>query len=191
LDGTREFINRNGEFTINIALMEKSDDGRCYPVFGLVHVPVDDTTYWGGSHIGAFRQQGDSAVRAIGSRRLDSTGRVIVLGSRSYMSDASRAFVGKLEIHYPQLELMCRGSSLKSCLVAEGQADIYPRLGPTSEWDTAASQAIVEGAGGLFVDNLGLRFSYNFKENLINSDFLVVGDPEGHWPTYWGSEKSP
>ena len=180
LDGTQEFINGNGQFAVNIALMEGH-----YPIFGLVHVPVTDTSYWGGKNQGAFKQIGEGAVTAIRPRPVNAEKEVIVLGSRSYGTPRAAAYVQKLKKTYPDLELRPVGSSLKSCHIAEGLADIYPRLGPTSEWDTAAPQAVVEGAGGILVNGAGERFRYNTGESLINPDFLVLADTEQNWQAFW------
>lgn len=185
LDGTQEFINGNGQFTVNIALMEKSEDDRSYPILGVVHVPDEHTTYWGGSGLGAFKQIEDQPVDSITPRIFQPERETVVLGSRSYGTERARVFVEKLRALYPDLEVRPVGSALKSCHVAEGLADIYPRLGPTSEWDTGAAQAVLEGAGALLLDPHGKRFSYNFKESLLNSDFLVVGDRTQNWSQIW------
>ncbi|MGI9282377.1 MAG: 3'(2'),5'-bisphosphate nucleotidase CysQ [Endozoicomonas sp.] len=185
LDGTQEFINGNGQFTVNIALMEKSEDGRSYPIFGVVHEPAENTVYWGGRDLGAFKQIEDRQVVSIAPRPFQPEQETVALGSRSYGTERATAFAEKLRTLYPNLEVRPVGSALKSCHIAEGLADIYPRLGPTSEWDTAAAQAVVEGAGGLLLDPHGKRFSYNFKESLLNSDFLVVGDSSQNWLKIW------
>ncbi|WP_422139520.1 3'(2'),5'-bisphosphate nucleotidase CysQ [Endozoicomonas sp. ALC020] len=187
LDGTQEFINGNGQFTVNIALMEKSEDGRSYPVLGVVHVPDENTIYWGGSDLGAFKQTEDQPAVSITPRSFQPGKETVALGSRSYGTERAAVFIEKLRALYPNLEVRPVGSALKSCHVAEGLADIYPRLGPTSEWDTAAAQAILEGAGGLLLDPHGKRFSYNFKESLLNSDFLVVGDRTQDWSKIWNA----
>lgn len=187
LDGTQEFINGNGQFTVNIALMEKGDNGCSYPLFGVVHVPVTNTTYWGGRHSGAFKQVGNGEVETVQPRPLDEEN-VVVLSSRSYGTAGSAAFVEKMKTVYPNLTMEKVGSALKSCLVAEGSADIYPRIGKTSEWDTAAVQGVVEGAGGLLLNLAGERFAYNFKEHLINSDFLVIGDTSIDWQLFWNAD---
>ncbi|WP_062270181.1 3'(2'),5'-bisphosphate nucleotidase CysQ [Endozoicomonas arenosclerae] len=185
LDGTQEFINGNGQFTVNIALMEKSEDGRSYPVLGVVYVPTENTTYWGGKSLGAFKQTDDGPTVSIAPRPFQPEIEAVTLGSRSYRTERAAAFAEKLKAIYPNLEERPVGSALKSCHVAEGLADLYPRLGPTSEWDTAAAQGVVEGAGGLLLDPHGKRFSYNFKESLLNSDFLVVGDRSQNWRKIW------
>ncbi|OED42229.1 3'(2'),5'-bisphosphate nucleotidase [Endozoicomonas sp. (ex Bugula neritina AB1)] len=183
LDGTQEFIKRNGQFSVNIALIEEG-----YPLFGMVHIPTTNTSYWGGKGMSAFRQKDDQPPLTIHPRPLDSSGEVIILGSRSYATDRAQRYLEQLKNIYPTLTSRKVGSSLKSCHIAEGQADIYPRLGPTSEWDTAAVQAVVEGAGGLFLNPEGQRFAYNWKESLLNSDFLVLGDSDIDWSSFWNKD---
>jgi len=174
LDGTREFIKRNGEFTVNIALIEKG-----VPVLGVVHVPVTGVSYTACRGRGAFKQVEDGRPAPIRIRRLDG-GPVRVVGSRSHRGSSLTAFLEKLGDH----ELVGMGSSLKLCLVAEGLADIYPRLGPTSEWDTAAAQCIVEQAGGKVTDTDMRPLRYNTKDSLLNPFFLVFGDDSRDWSQY-------
>jgi len=174
LDGTREFIKRNGEFTVNIALIE---DG--VAVLGVVHVPVTGISYLGCRGKGAFKREQDGAERAISVRELGS-GPVMVVGSRSHRGDSLNRFLENLGEH----EMVGMGSSLKLCLVAEGAADIYPRLGPTSEWDTAAAQCVVEQAGGTVTDTGMQPLRYNTKDSLLNPFFLVIGDTSRDWSTY-------
>ncbi len=174
LDGTKEFIKRNGEFTVNIALVEGHQ-----PVLGVVHVPALDRDYFGCRGIGAFRRDGAAPPRRITvSAPARSPARVV--GSRSHGGDSLREFLRRIGPH----ELVAMGSSLKFCLVAEGAADVYPRLGPTSEWDTAAAQAVVEAAGGAVVglDRQPLR--YNEGPGVLNPHFVVFGDPERDWVGY-------
>ncbi len=180
LDGTKEFINRNGEFSVNIALIENN-----YPLLGIVHIPTTDTTYWGGKGLGAWKQDKGTEAHVIYPRKFTPEREVVVLGSRSYGTAEARNYLDALKAIYPNLKSKKVGSALKSCLVAEGQADIYPRLGPTSEWDTAAVQGVVEGVGGLFLNPAGQRFCYNMKESLINTDFLVLGDKSIPWADFW------
>jgi 3'(2'), 5'-bisphosphate nucleotidase len=175
LDGTKEFISRNGEFTVNIALIV---DQR--PMLGVVHVPVSGTTYTGIVGQGAWREAPDTGRTAI-QVRLPAASPLRVVGSRSHGNPALGAALDALGPH----ELRPAGSSLKLCLVAEGSADLYPRLGPTSEWDIAAGQAVVEAAGGRVVrlpDLSALR--YNTKSDLLNPDFLACGDVTllARWP---------
>ncbi|HEC07244.1 MAG TPA: 3'(2'),5'-bisphosphate nucleotidase [Thiolapillus brandeum] len=174
LDGTREFVKRNGEFTVNIALI---DDG--YPVMGVVYVPVTGVTYFGDIQAGAFRQEGQGEPVPIQVTR-PCASPMRVAGSRSHAGDSLVQFLQKLPPH----EMVSMGSSLKLCLVAEGKADIYPRLGPTSEWDTAAAQAVVEAAGGQVTDTDLQRLAYNQKDSLLNPYFLVFGDDTIDWKSY-------
>ncbi len=174
LDGTKEFIKRNGEFTVNIALIEGER-----PVWGVVHVPVSGVTYYGGASLGAFRQDDDGDERAIAvcAERRDPAR---VAGSRSHAGESLQRYLDNLGSH----EIVSMGSSLKLCLVAEGAADIYPRLGPTSEWDTAAAQAVVEGSGGRVTDLEMRSLRYNTKESLLNPHFFVFGDGSVDWSSY-------
>jgi len=174
LDGTREFVKRNGEFTVNIALI---DEGR--PVVGVVHVPVSGVSYVGQAGQGAWKVDADGGsteIRVCEKRR----GIARVAGSRSHAGDSLMRFLERLGDH----EIVSMGSSLKLCLVAEGVADIYPRLGPTSEWDTAAAQAVVESAGGLVTDTQFRPLRYNTKDSLLNPHFLVFGDRSEDWGDY-------
>ncbi len=180
LDGTREFINRNGEFSVNIALIENN-----YPLFGVFHLPFFDTTYWGGIGLGAWKQENKADAKAITTRKFQPEHEVVALSSRSHITEATGRYLNTLETIFPNLALKKVGSSLKSCLVAEGRADIYPRLGPTCEWDTGAVQAIVEGAGGMLLMPDGQRFVYNAKESLVNGDFIVLGDQSIGWSEFW------
>ncbi len=174
LDGTNEFVKRNGEFTVNIALIEDHA-----PVLGVVYAPVPDILWYGTREQGAFRQEKQTEPRAI---RVTAHCRrpVRVAGSRSHAGDSLKRFLERLGDH----EIVSMGSSLKLCLVAEGEADIYPRLGPTSEWDTAAAQAVVEAAGGRVTDTRLQRLEYNRKESLLNPHFLVFGDADIDWSRY-------
>jgi 3'(2'), 5'-bisphosphate nucleotidase len=174
LDGTKEFVARNGEFTVNIALI----DGH-RPVLGVVHIPVSDTTYSGIPGVGAWREANERAASSISVRR-PARAVLRVLGSRSH---ASPKLVDALQAVGPH-ELISAGSSIKLCLVAEGAADLYPRLGPTSEWDIAAGQAVIEAAGGQVVDLGGEALRYNARPTLLNPDFLAYGDPDcwRRWP---------
>ena len=174
LDGTKEFIKRNGEFTVNIALIQDHA-----PVLGVVVVPAKDIVYYGSRDAGAFKRESDGTVNPISVCALGD-GPVRVVGSRSHASPELTAYVEKLGA----TELVSMGSSLKLCLVAEGAADIYPRLGPTSEWDTAAAQAVVEAAGGAVTDTNLKPLRYNTKESLLNPHFLVFGDRNEDWGRY-------
>ena len=174
LDGTKEFVKRNGEFTVNVALIQ----GQA-PVMGVVHVPVTGVTYFGEHHHGAFRQEGDSPPRPIHvTATLGDTPRVV--GSRSHAGEGLQRFLANLGDY----ELVSMGSSLKLCLVAEGKADVYPRLGPTSEWDTAAAQAVVEAAGGRVTDTQMTILRYNTKESVLNPEFFAFGDISEDWSRF-------
>lgn len=179
LDGTKEFINRNGEFTVNVALIEGSQ-----PILGVIYVPVTKTTYVGGRGIGAVKSK-DSQRRAISARplapRIERHEPVVLAMSRRHRSATLEASLNHIADTLGEVETQAVGSSLKFCLVAEGRADLYPRMGPTSEWDTAAAQAIVEAAGGAVVDRNFKPLRYNMKEELLNPDFFALGDPQFHW----------
>ena len=178
LDGTREFVKRNGEFTVNIALIEGHD-----AVLGVICVPVTGLVYYGSRSNGAFKQARDGtpeAIRVTTRRRTP----VQVAGSRSHAGDSLKRFLANLGEH----RILSMGSSLKSCLVAEGKADIYPRLGPTSEWDTAAAQAVVEAAGGRITMTDMQPLRYNTKPSLLNPRFFVFGDVSVDWSAYLGNE---
>ncbi len=172
LDGTKEFIKRNGEFTVNVALIHNHE-----PVLGVVHVPVQDTTYFAASGLGAFKQIGEQSPQAI-HVRIPAPERLVIVGSRSHQTQAFKEYLEKLNGEY---ELVSIGSSLKFCLVAEGKADLYPRLGPTSEWDTAAAHCVVVQAGGHVVDLQGKPLRYNTKDSVLNPYFLVYGDATRDW----------
>lgn len=168
LDGTKEFIKRNGEFTVNIALIEEGKT-----TFGVVHVPVKNTTYYGGKSMGAYVKRGAEEAQAIevSSFSLQQEGLRLVV-SRSHMSPEVEAYVQQ----FKQPEMVSMGSSLKFMLVAEGSADIYPRLAPTMEWDTAAAQAVLEAAGGRIIDQETQQpLRYN-KAILRNPYFIAFGD---------------
>ena len=171
LDGTREFLSRNGEFTVNIALIEAHQ-----PSLGIVHVPVTDTSYGGIPGEGAWRALGAAAQQPIHVRQ-PAASPVRVVGSRSHRGDSLEGFLARLGSH----ELLAIGSSLKFCLVAEGAADVYPRLGPTSEWDTAAAQAVLVAAGGAVVQLDGEPLVYNTRDELLNPHFLACGDTQRDW----------
>jgi len=170
LDGTKEFINRNDEFTVNIALIEQHR-----PVLGVVHVPALDVTYYACVGRGAFRRKGTAAPEKIQVRRYGD-GKPMIVASRSHAGDALKVFLDRVGEH----DLVSMGSSLKLCLVADGTADVYPRLGPTMEWDTAAAQSVVEVAGGRVVDRENTPLRYN-KENLLNPWFIVCGANGPDW----------
>ena len=163
LDGTKEFVQRNGEFTVNIALVE----GQA-PVLGVIGLPTRDRTYRGDRHRGAAVQDGSGSPVRIAVRAHDLTGGRRVVVSRSHRSAATDALLARLDV----AETIACGGSSKFCAIAEGRADLYPRLGPTMEWDTAAGQAIVEAAGGAVLDLSGHPIVYN-KPILTNPPFVV------------------
>ena len=170
LDGTKEFVNRNGEFTVNIALV---DNGR--PILGVVHVPVQEKSYVGCEGHGSELRQGGSTTSI--SVAGESASPVRIVGSRSHRGSSLDEFLEKIG----DTDLVPMGSSLKFCVIAEGRADVYPRLGPTSEWDTGAAQAVVEQAGGKVLELDGKPLSYNQKEDILNPFFVVIGPTDHDW----------
>ena len=162
LDGTKEFINKNGEFTINIALIENR-----YPLEGYVYSPTTKTLYLGGLDKKSYKVQ-NSIIEQIQTVKTADPIRIVV--SRSHLNEETQKYISQFTKH----ELLQSGSSIKFCMVAEGKADIYPRFAPTSEWDTGAAQAVVEGAGGLVLDKNGKRMIYQ-KDNILNPHFIVKG----------------
>ncbi len=172
LDGTKEFIKRNGEFTVNIALIEDHQ-----PVLGVVYVPVSGVVYYAAKDAGAYKRQPDAGSQSIRVRPCPESGFKLV-GSRSHANQALQDFITCLGT---DTQVTSIGSALKICLVAEGAADIYPRLGLTSEWDTAAAQCVVEQAGGHLtgLDLHALR--YNTKDSLLNPFFVVFAEVNNAW----------
>jgi 3'(2'), 5'-bisphosphate nucleotidase len=166
LDGTKEFIKRNGEFTVNIALIEGDA-----PVLGVVHAPATALTYWAAAGVGAFKGPGQTTPLTAASFQ---GGTLNLVASRSHAGAETETLVAALRQDL-EVELVSIGSSLKLCLVADGQAHLYPRFGPTMEWDTAAAQCVVEAAGGFVRDTRGERLRYN-KENLLNPHFIASAD---------------
>jgi 3'(2'), 5'-bisphosphate nucleotidase len=171
LDGTKEFVSRNGEFTVNIALIH-----RHVPVLGVLHVPLSATTWHAAEGCGALRTGADGVTRAIHVRS-PAVDPPRVVASRSHRGGGLDDLLLRLGPH----EFRPLGSASKFGLVAEGSADVYPRLGPTSEWDTAAGQAIVEIAGGRVVGRDGQPLRYNARETLLNPDFMCSGDAARAW----------
>ncbi|MCB0395131.1 MAG: 3'(2'),5'-bisphosphate nucleotidase CysQ [Flavobacteriales bacterium] len=185
LDGTKEFIKRNGEFTVNIALMEGNR-----PVSGVIYVPVTDTLYVGHAGLGSIKLEGlktvlgniltDDLLTPIAARGVKlpvpkGDRPVTLVGSRSHMSPETEAFMEDMRKKHGEVEVLAAGSSLKLCMVAEGKAEYYPRFAPTMEWDTAAGQAIVESMGGRVIRWPEQQpMTYN-KEILRNDWFLVEG----------------
>ena len=175
LDGTKEFISKNGDFTVNIALVQGGE-----PIVGVVHVPATGLAYYGCLGVGAFRRDKDGQSSPIKVRRLIPGKPVKVVASRSHRGELLDGYLAKLGPH----ETVSRGSSLKFCLVAEGSADVYPRLGPTSEWDTAAGHAVLAAAGGNVVSVDGGPLRYNAKESLLNPHFIGYADSSRNWLSY-------
>ncbi|MFW5966016.1 MAG: 3'(2'),5'-bisphosphate nucleotidase CysQ [Persicimonas sp.] len=165
LDGTKEFIKQNGEFTVNVALI---DDGR--PVLGVVHAPDLAATYFAVEDIGAFKRTEEASQPLAVAKQVELPVAVVV--SRSHLRERDEAFIEALRTEYGEATLTPKGSSLKLCLVAEGLADVYPRFGPTMEWDTAAAQCVVEQAGGLVHTENGDVLAYN-KDDLLNPVFIA------------------
>ena len=173
LDGTKEFINRNGEFTVNISLIENN-----YPIFGIIYSPVKSLLYYALKNNGCYKLKTNSNLSTLKdfdkiNIKKEKNITTKVIGSRSH---SSKDFQNWVEKKFTNFELITIGSSLKFCILAEGEADIYPRLGPTSEWDIAAGHIILEEAGGklLTIDNKDIL--YNTKEDILNPDFIAYGN---------------
>lgn len=178
LDGTKEFIKRNGEFTVNIALIDNHKS-----IIGVIHVPVLNIDYFGWENGGSFKIEQGGETQPIQVRK-QTADKLVVVGSRSHGSEQLQAYMKNLG----DSELLSMGSSLKFCLVAEGKADLYPRIGLTSEWDTGAAHCIVEQAGG-HVTKLDMSdLDYNTKDSLLNPFFFVFGDDSRNWSTYLPAE---
>ena len=170
LDGTKEFINRNGEFTVNIALIEKN-----HPIFGVIYAPAKSLLYYAIKNNGAFKTNTSSKIENLDQFKIIKANEtkndpIRVIGSRSH---SNIEFTNWLENNLDNYELVKAGSSLKFCFLAEGGADIYPRLGPTSEWDIAAGHIILEEAGGAIKNINNNKILYNTKENVINPFFIA------------------
>ena len=179
LDGTREFVKRNGEFTVNLALI---DDGE--PVFGIVLAPVTGEVWHGGRGIGSLRRaRGEDASHDVPLHaRSPAIVPLRVAASRSHRDPRSEAFIARMAAGTGgEVEPVGLGSSLKFCKLAEGGMDVYPRFGPTSEWDTAAGQCVLEGAGGCVLDAKGRPLRYNQRDTILNGDFIALGDPALPW----------
>lgn len=179
LDGTKEFIHRNDEFTVNVALIENG-----VPVLGVVYAPVYGWTYAASRDQGAIKIDADGrhkiSVRTVASQ-LDAKQSIQLVASRRHGAEAIDALETRIEHSLGSVERVSMGSSLKLCMVAEGKADLYPRLAPTSEWDTAAAQAVVEAAGGLVVDESFNLLRYNQKDDILNPFFHVIADSSYDW----------
>lgn len=173
LDGTREFVKRNGEFTVNIALVHAGA-----VVLGVIQAPVTGVLWHGVPGLGAFRcdADGEHAIHA----RHRVAGPLRVAASRSHPDPRTTRIMARIGDAGP----LAIGSSLKFCLLADGGLDVYPRFGPTSEWDTAAGQAILEAADGCVVDPRGRPLRYNQRDTLLNGDFMALADPALPWRTW-------
>lgn len=169
LDGTKEFVKRNGEFTVNIALVRNG-----VPILGVVYQPVGDHLYWAQKGLGAWRSTGDGkAAKLEGGKHYSKKDSVVVVASRSHLTNEVQAFVNGLKAQGKEVVFLSAGSSLKICLVAEASADVYPRLGPTMEWDTAAAHAVALESGRRLINHeTGDDLIYN-KETLLNPYFIV------------------
>ena len=175
LDGTREFVKRNGEFTVNIALIDGERS-----VLGVVQVPVSGVIAWAWQGGGAWMARADAAARRCRTRRRAQP--LVVAGSRSHGDPRLLGMLERVGVH----EIIPLGSSLKFLRIAAAEADLYVRLGPTSEWDTAAAQCVLEEAGGAVIDLHGNPLRYNRKESLLNPEFIACGDVQVDWPGQLG-----
>lgn len=179
LDGTKEFVNRNGEFTVNIALIRNAKS-----ILGVIYVPVKDTFYFAKEGQGAYKLEGSKKLKTVHdeeslfniSQKLPTTNderRYTIIASRSHLSDETKNYIDSLKGTHSEIRIVSIGSSQKFCLIAEGTADCYPRFGPTMEWDTAAGQVIAEESGAtIMIAEGGEPLRYN-KENLLNPWFIV------------------
>ncbi len=174
LDGTREFIEDNGEYSVNIALIHNN-----HAILGVIYAPLHGLTYYAYKGSGAYKVDGINSAERICVQSKRRTPVIVTCGNNQPGKEFE-AFVKKIG----GVEFLAMGSSLKSCLVADGSADIYARLGPTSEWDTAAAQCIVEEAGGAIMDTNMQPLSYNTKDSLLNPYFFVFGDKTENWKQY-------
>jgi 3'(2'), 5'-bisphosphate nucleotidase len=179
LDGTKEFVSRNGEFTVNVALIEAHS-----PVLGVVGVPVRRQVYVGLAGEGAYRlsrEASGTSRHELGGRKLDDAGPVGVVASRSHGGERLERYLDTLAATFSGVTRTPVGSSLKLCILAEGEADLYPRLGPTSEWDIAAAHAVLAAAGGEVWAVDGAPLEYNRKESVLNPEFFAVADGTFPW----------
>lgn len=181
LDGTKEFVKRNGEFTVNIALIENGTAS-----LGVVHVPVTGDSYLGRRDAGAWKLSCDGQLSTIRADSLDSSHAIRVVASRSHRGELLDGLIRALEARFGSVEVVSMGSSLKICLLAEGKADIYPRLAPTSEWDTAAAHAVLLAAGGEITDTAFRPLQYNQKADILNPHFIGLADPTYPWSELLG-----
>ncbi|WP_188710282.1 3'(2'),5'-bisphosphate nucleotidase CysQ [Polaromonas eurypsychrophila] len=168
LDGTKEFLKRNGEFTVNIALVQQG-----VPIAGVVFAPALGELYYAALGLGGWVQIADSAPQTLQVAAWQPTEPMRVIGSRSHGGDKLAAWLATLSCQH---SFVAAGSSLKFCRIAQGQADIYPRFGPTSQWDTAAAHCVLVAAGGAVLDLAGSPLQYGLQRPLLNPEFVAVGD---------------
>jgi len=166
LDGTKEFLKRNGEFTVNISLINNKR-----PIFGVIYIPINNHLFWGAKDLGSFEVQGDMEPKKINISE-DIKQPIRIITSRSHPSEELNRWLKRINNH----RLIKKGSSLKFCSVANGEADLYPRLGPTCEWDIAAGDAILTFAGGQVITQDKKKILYNLKENFLNPNFFALGN---------------
>ena len=179
LDGTREFVKRNGEFTVNIALIHQHQS-----IIGVINVPALDVDYYAWENGGCYKTEKKGEAVKITVKKLGGS-KLSIAGSRSHGSEMMQQYMAKLVAdNSSEIETLSMGSSLKFCLVAEGRADLYPRLGLTSEWDTAAAHCIVTEAGGYITRTDMSPLEYNTKDSLLNPFFFVFGDNSRDWSQY-------
>lgn len=189
LDGTKEFINKNGEFTVNIALIENSK-----AILGIVYVPVTGALYYGLDHQGtgtsfAIKEQdGHETELSVAKVSFDTD--LVVVGSRRHGAEALDALLANIETQFSSIQLVSMGSSLKICAIAEGSAHWYPRLALTSEWDTAAAHAVLNGAGGRILNADLEPLDYNQKDSLLNPFFHALGDQGFDWKSLISKAKT-
>ena len=176
LDGTKEFVNRNGEFTVNIALIEGHR-----ALLGVVGVPARGVTYTGDVAARRAERRDQQGAHVINARRMDRANNLVVVASRSHGGERLELFIDELSRRFRCVDRTPVGSSLKLCILAEGHADLYPRLGPTSEWDIAAAHAVLQAAGGAVWTFDRAPLSYNTKDSLLNPEFLAVADDAFDW----------
>ncbi len=177
LDGTKEFIKRRDTFTVNIALIHQNKS-----ILGVVYAPALDVLYFACKGHGSYKQKGEQRAKKIHTRKMPET--PIFAGSRSHAGEALTQFLANVKAEMGHYELVSMGSSLKMCMVAEGAADLYPRLGLTSEWDTAAAHCVVEEAGGKLVKTDMSPLLYNTKDSLLNPFFFTIGDNDCDWTKF-------
>lgn len=175
LDGTKEFINRNGEYTVNIALIDNHQ-----PVLGIVYVPVKKVFYYGVKGQGSWKKS-SAGVTLIASRKVSEADQVKIVASRRHGAEEVEKMISEAEKAFGSVEKVNMGSSLKICMLADGSADWYPRLALTSEWDTAAAQAVLEAAGGVIYDDKFNRLECNRKDSMLNPYFHAVADGSYDW----------